>query len=115
MSIRDREIFKLKRNDRSPDIAIICDPRTLIDLTGAQVFFNMRDRVTGVVKIDRGVGYIVSGQTWPTIAYQWQLGDTDTAGDYDAEFEVVYSGGKPETFPNDDDYDLIVEISPDIG
>ena len=33
--------------------------------------------------------------------YDWQEGDTDTAGTFFAEFEVTNANGTKETFPND--------------
>ena len=49
----------------------------------------------------------------PTVKYEWQPGDTDTEGFYDAEFEVTYSDGTVETFPNRGFITVI--ISPDLG
>lgn len=36
-----------------------------------------------------------------TVQYAWQAGDTDTAGDYDVEFEITWNDGGVETVPND--------------
>ncbi|HVT76983.1 MAG TPA: BppU family phage baseplate upper protein [Acidimicrobiales bacterium] len=41
------------------------------------------------------------------VRYDWQAGDTDTAGYHRAEFKVTFDG-KPIRFPNDDD--LVVHI-----
>ena len=35
------------------------------------------------------------------VKYVWQTGDTDTAGTFQGEFEVTYSSGEIENFPND--------------
>lgn len=111
----NRQIFTIKRHDLSPAIKIICEPRNTFDLTGAQVFFNMVDLATGQKIIDRGAGYIVPHATLPIVAYQWQPGDTDAVGEYKAEFEILYSGGIPESIPNDEDDDLIIVIGADLG
>ena len=34
------------------------------------------------------------------VRYSWNSGDTDTAGSYQAEFEMTYGDGSIETFPN---------------
>ena len=45
--------------------------------------------------------------------YVWQTGDTDTAGTFQGEFEVTYTSGEIETFPNDG-Y-IGIEVLADIG
>lgn len=44
---------------------------------------------------------------------QYMPADTDTAGRFEAEFEVTYADGAVETFPNDGF--IVVQIGPDIG
>jgi len=46
------------------------------------------------------------------VRYAWQTGDTDTPGTFQGEFEVTYSTGEIETFPNDGF--LAIEIIDDI-
>ena len=46
------------------------------------------------------------------VRYAWQTGDTDTPGTFQVEFEVEYSTGEIETFPNDGF--LAIEIIDDI-
>lgn len=93
--------FYIKQNDTSPAIETILqsdDGSVIIDLTGCDVNFHMthsqRDiEVTGACTIlDEDGG---------RVRYQWLTGDTSVAGWYRAEFEVTYSDGKIETFPNE--------------
>lgn len=93
--------FYIKQNDTSPSIETILqgiDAAEVIDLTGCDVAFHMkhsqRDKeVSGACTIvDEDGG---------KVRYDWQTGDTSVAGWYRAEFEVTYSDGKIETFPND--------------
>lgn len=93
--------FYIKQNDTSPAIETILqsdDGSVIIDLTGCDVNFHMthsqRDvEVTGACAIlDEDGG---------RVRYQWLSGDTSVAGWYKAEFEVTYSDGKIETFPNE--------------
>lgn len=95
-----RETFSLKKGDTSPSIIYNLTPTSTV-LTGATVRFNMR-AANGTVKINRAAAVIVTATGTPTVQYNWQAADTDTAGFYDAEFEVTYSGGAIETFPNAD-------------
>ena len=106
-----RESFYLKRGDTSPSLIYALDPAT-VDLTGATVRFNMRLK-SGATKITRAAAVIVTAVGTPTVRYNWQAADTDTAGFYEAEFEVTYAGGAVETFPNSD-Y-IPVNISGDIA
>lgn len=48
-----------------------------------------------------------------SVRYSRASGDTDTVGAYQAEFQVTYSDGKIESFPNDG-Y-IAVEITDDIA
>ena len=79
---------------------------TVIDLTTATaVKFGMRNRATGATKVD-AAGTIVSAVAG-TVKYTWVSGDTDTAGTYDAEWQVMWPSSKPQTIPNGG-YDTIV-------
>lgn len=105
--------FQIKRNDRDPSIAYELTPKT-VDLTGATVVFNMKDS-SGSVKVNRGVGSIVTATGTPTVKYDWAPGDTDTAGDFSGEFEVTYASGLPGTFPNGEDEFIPIVIGEDIA
>lgn len=88
------DIFYIKRNDTSPSVeATLSAKGSPVDLTGATVYFHMSDGLGGL-------GTIVDPSTGK-VRYDWQAGDTATAGVYYSEWEVVYADGKKETFPND--------------
>lgn len=91
----------LKRGDTSPSILYALLPAT-VDLTGATVRFNMRNKDTGAIKVNRAAAVVVTATGTPTVRYDWQAADTDIAAYYSAEFEVTYAGGSVETFPNAD-------------
>lgn len=93
------EYFEIKRGDTSPALEVALLPATVV-LTGATVVFSMRDRATGTVEISRQPATIVTATGTPTVAYEWQPGDTDLApGVYEAEFDVTYADATSETFP----------------
>jgi hypothetical protein len=58
------------------------------------------------LKIDAGV--TVTDPENGAIQYDWASGDTDTPGTYYAEFQVTYTDGSVESFPNTEN--LIVTI-----
>lgn len=102
--------FYIKQNDTSPAIEFQLDP--VVDLTGATVVFNMAQQ-DGTAKISRGVASVVGAAADGIVKYDWSDGDTDTAGTFFGEFEVTYSDGSIETFPNADN--IAVVITSDLG
>lgn len=93
--------FTIKKNDTSPDLqATLTDADgAAVNLTGATVRFHMRLPGASSAKVD-AAGSIVGTATDGVAKYSWSAGDTDTAGVYEAEFEITYSGGGIETFPS---------------
>ena len=108
------DIFYIKTHDTDP--AMLYDLPSGVDLTGATaVVFNMRLRNTVAPKIDRKAASIVSAASPATLRYDWadDGSDTDTSGDYEAEFEVTRADGSTATFPT---YGYIdVQIGGDIA
>lgn len=75
-------------------------------LTSATVKFFMKLPAGGALKVN-GTATIVNPATWQ-FAYQWVTGDTDTAGDYNGEFEVTYADGTKQTFPDPGYLDILI-------
>lgn len=105
--------FSLKQNDTSPAIAayLLDQDENPIDLTQCTVRFIMRKRGEEAYKVYQTVTIV--DEDSGRIRYNWSAADTDTAGTFDAEFEVTYSDGTIETFPNDT-Y-VTVNILDDLG
>jgi hypothetical protein len=99
--------FRLKRGDTSPALRYALSPA--VNLSGATVVFSMK-RLGGGVVIDRAPASV---QPASTVQYVWGENDTETAGLYLAEFEVLYADESVETFPNAGS--IVVYIAEDIG
>jgi hypothetical protein len=93
--------FYIKQNDTSPVLRANLEDAsgTAINLAGSSVRFHMRFARSGVTKVD-AAATIIDGENG-IVDYQWIAPDTDTNGTFQGEFEVTYSDGSVETFPND--------------
>ena len=76
------------------------------NLTASSVRFIMRPRPSGAVKVN-GASTIVDPAAG-TVFYDRAAVDTDTAGRYYAEFEVTFSNGDVQSFPEDGYIEVIV-------
>lgn len=101
--------FFIKQNDTSPslDVALQDDRGRPVDISGATVVFHMRNTADDSVKITSGVVTILSS-TLGQVRYGWSAANTDTAGNFEAEFQVTFSGGGIQTFPSDTYIDVII-------
>jgi len=93
--------FYIKQNDTAPSIeAALKDSNGRVkSMANASVVrFHMKDE-NGNALVTSGVGTIVNA-TKGIIAYEWQTGDTSNTGIHSAEFQIEYTNGQIETFPN---------------
>lgn len=93
--------FYIKQNDTAPSIeAALSDSNGRVkSMANASVVrFHMQDE-NGNLLVEDGVGTIVN-PTKGIVAYEWQSGDTANTGIHSAEFEIQYTNGQIETFPN---------------
>jgi len=100
--------FSIKQNDTAPSLrATLRDGSgTVIDLTDATVRFHMKAVGGTAVKVD-ALSNIIDAEGG-IVQYNWASNDTDTAGSYYAEFEVTYSDGTIETFPNNSNLSISI-------
>lgn len=109
--------FSIKRNDLAPSLRGTATdgngaPINLSDITDAVFLMTLADPTATGPTINRQAATIEDAIAG-TLRYDWQQGDTATAGIYKGEFELTKSSGQPETIPNDG-Y-LMIEIKPDLG
>lgn len=92
--------FWWKRHDTSPAIQVqlLDSTNSPVNVSGASVKF--------IMKLDGGVGPIVNAAASiingasGIVAYTPIAADTATAGSYTAEWQVTFSGGGKQTFPD---------------
>lgn len=94
--------FFIKQNDTTPNLEVFLkdDKGRAVNVTGATILFHMRNAADNTAKVSSGSVTIVTA-TSGRVRYNWSASNTNTAGIFDAEFQVTFSGGGIETFPND--------------
>lgn len=101
-------VYYVKQGDTAPAaMAILLDPSgNPQSLAGAVVRFHMVTQERQV-KVD-ALAVIDPDQVVNPgkVTYQWLVGDTDDVGVYLAEWEVTFSGGAVQTYPNSE-YDSV--------
>lgn len=108
MSIYD---FFIKVGDTLPWIeAVLEDAVGPVVLTGASVRFKMRlQGTTTPLKVDAAA--VIDAAAAAEVHYAWLSADTDTAGIYEAEWEVTLPSGAKLTFPNDRHLQVMVRAA----
>lgn len=101
-----------KQNDTAPAYVVQLRDTTgggdvAVDLTlASSVKFLMRSS-GGSVKVNQPATFY--DRAAGTLVYAWGASDLDTVGEYEVEFEVTWTDGTIETFPNDS-YNTIVVV-----
>jgi len=100
--------FTIKQNDTSPQIAATLQDGdgAAIDLTAATVRFHMKRINAASATVDAPATLVDANNG--KVKYVWVATDTATAGSYLAEFEVTYTNGGVETFPNDQSIAILI-------
>lgn len=91
--------FTIKANDRLPSIqATLSSGGAPLNLTTATgVKFIMKTKTGNTIKVN-GVATIVTAASG-VVRYDWLAVDTATPGEYVAEWEITWTGGKKQTVP----------------
>jgi hypothetical protein len=68
-----------------------------VDLTGATVFFQMREPTTGILEVNNQA--TITSALNGAVRYDWAAPDVDTAGEYDAWWSVHFPSGAVQDTP----------------
>lgn len=100
--------FVIKQNNTSPALlATLQGPYgETINVQGSSVVLRLKNLDTGVVTTKT-----MSINADNTVRYDWLGGDTGASGTYRCEFEVTYTDGTIETFPNDGAFSIVITPS----
>lgn len=106
--------FYIKQNDTAPALrAQLKDgDGDGVTLTGATIRFHMKRIGGNTVVVDAAADAVVSAVTTGLVQYDWSAADTASVGTYHGEFEVTFSDGSIETFPNNGF--ITIEVTDDI-
>lgn len=105
--------FSIKNGDTAPAYVVdlqedVDTTPVAIDLTDASSV-TLKMRTTGTTGApDLTAAMDVTTAASGRCTYEWQAGDTATAGTYDVEFEIAWSDGTVETVPNSGYLTIIV-------
>lgn len=101
--------FTIKQGDTKPSLEVRLtdengEPRRLVDVE--TIKFHMRSNDDQELVVDDTA--MVVSEDDGHVVYKWKDGDTSKTGRHSAEFEVHYSGGSVETFPNYESIEVYV-------
>lgn len=92
-------MIQMKQNDtRPPTNPTLTRGGTPVDLTlASSVTFKLREIGRQDLKVNSSA--VITDAVNGVVEYRWSAGDTDTAGKYHAEYQVLWNDGTVETFP----------------
>lgn len=106
--------FTLRLGDTAtPITATLTDEDGVpVNIQGATVKFRMWPEAGGTIKVNANATNAQVGDgsdgTRGHVSYQWQTTDTDTAGDYLAEWQVTFANTRVQTFPNEGALHIVI-------
>ena len=103
------DYFYIKQGDTVPAIEVLLKDAygAPVNVTGATIVFSMRVKPAGTVKVNGATAAIVTAGLG-RVRYAWVAANTDTADEYEGEFQVTFSNGAIQTFPNDSHITVVV-------
>jgi hypothetical protein len=109
-------IFNIKRNDTDKAIEAVLKINGIATghlqaAESVKFIMSLAGKKNPVPKVNAAAQ--IDDPATASVSYQWVAADTDTAGVYNAEWEVTYVGGGKATFP-DDGY-VTVNVIADLG
>lgn len=107
--------FIIKRNDTLPTITVdfVDEAGDPVDLTDANTLtFIMYTDDSVPTEVVNATAFVVGDPVDGSIEYGWSSADTATAGEYLAEFSIVFVDGSRVTLPVED-Y-IHVKVIPDL-
>lgn len=94
--------FVVKRNDTLTIGGTLNDAEnTNFNLIGATVTFKMRHKLTHYIAVNASA--TILDPTLRTVQYNGTVADTVLSGEYEGEFQVVFSDNTVATFPSNKD------------
>jgi len=104
------KLLTIKKNDLQPYYfaQVVDSDEDPVSLVDATIYCTMKS-TEGNIKINRQTaGINVTNPGNGNFEYQWQSGDTDTAGKYYIEFEINPLAGGKFTIPAGDDKAIVI-------
>lgn len=91
--------YSIKQGDRLPTIQaqLTDEDGTAINLTGCTLQFVVRSSETGLLLFKKSA--TIDTAATGMVSYAWDVGDTDSNGLFNGEFEVTFSDGRKLTSP----------------
>ena len=102
----------MKRHDTRPFLDVVLQDvsGTALDLsaTVSGITFTMKNLDTDVVKVNAQVCSLVNTGSDGMVRYSWDGADTDTAGTYVGEFQIMYNDATKLTVPTSSVLSIII-------